>query len=83
MTAGMNKVLTLALIIGMLMAGTIFFQGAVSATDENIDMSGSDYEGVHNTSTIVSIQSLSMMNIIMLIVAVMGVVVAIKAFSNV
>lgn len=83
MTAGMNKVLTLALIVGMLMAGTIFFQGAVSATDENIDMSGSDYEGVHNTSTIISIQSLSMMNVIMLIVGVMAVIVAVKAFGNI
>lgn len=83
MTAGMNKVLTLALIIGILMAGTIFFQGAVSATDNGIDLSGSDYEGVHNTSTTISIQSISMMNIIMMLVAIMSIIVAVKAFSGV
>lgn len=80
---GLNKVLSMALIVGILMTGTIFFQGAVSATDENIDMSGSDYEGVHNTSTIISIQSISMMNIIMMLVAIMSIIVAVKYFGNV
>lgn len=83
MSKAMNKVLSLALIIGMVMAGIIFFSGAMAATDENIDMKGSDYEGTYNTTTTVAIQSISMMNVVLMIVGVMAVVIAVKAFSGI
>lgn len=82
MSKAMNKVLTMGLIIGLVMAGIIFFSGAMAATDENIDMSGSDYEGTYNTTTIIAIQSISMMNVVLLIVGVMAVVIGIKTFGN-
>jgi len=77
-----NKVLSLALIIGMIMAGIIFFSGAMATTDENVDMSGSDYEGTYNTTTTIAIQSISMMNVVLLIVGVMAVLIAVKAFGD-
>lgn len=82
MSKATNKVLSLALIIGMVMVGIIFFSGAMAVTDENIEMGGSDYEGTYNTTTTVAIQSISMMNVVLLIVGIMAVVVAIKAFGN-
>lgn len=81
--SGLNKVLSMALICGILMAGVIFFQGALSATDEGIDMSGSAYEDTYESTTIIAIQSISMMNVILLIVGIMAVVVAVKAFADV
>lgn len=83
MSKEMNKVLSLALIIGIVMSGIIFFSGAMAATDENIGMEGSDYEGTYNTTTIISIQSISMMNVVLMIVGVMAVVIAVKAFSGI
>lgn len=83
MSKSLNKVLSLALIIGMVMAGIIFFSGAMAATDNGIDMSGSDYEGTYNTTTIISIQSISMMNIVLLVIGCMAVIIAIKGFTNV
>lgn len=81
--SGVNKVLTLSLIIGMVFAGIVFFQGAVVSTDDNIDMSGSEYQDTHNTTTIIAIQSMSMMNIVLLILAIMTVVIAAKTFGNI
>lgn len=83
MSKEINKVLSLALIIGMVMSGIIFFSGAMAATDENIEMEGSDYEGTYNTTTTVAIQSISMMNVVLMIIGVMAVVIAVKAFSNI
>jgi len=80
---GLNKVLSMALICGFLMAGVIFFQGAMSATDEGIDMTGSAYEDVYDTSTVISIQSISIINVIMLIVAIMAIIMAVKTFADV
>ena len=79
----MNQVVSLAIVVGCLMAGVIFFQGAMSATDEGIDMTGSAYEDTYDTTTTLAIQSISMINIIMLLVAVIAVVVAAKGFSNI
>ena len=82
MSRSLNKVLSMALVIGLVMAGIIFFSGAMAATDENIDMSGSEYEGTYNTTTIISIQSISMMNVVLLIIGIMAVIVAVKGFSS-
>lgn len=78
-----NKVLRIIVVLGILMAGLTFFMGAMSATDENVDMSGSDYEGCYNTTKIISIQSMSMLNVVMLIVAVAGILVAVKFMGKV
>lgn len=82
MSKSMNKVLSMILMVGMIMAGVIFFQGSVSATDSGIDMSGSSYEDTYNTTTTLSIQSISMINIIMFILAVMAIIVAVKGFAE-
>ena len=81
--SGLNKVLSLAIVIGCIFSGIVFFQGAISATDEGIDMSGSAYEDTYDTTTTIAIQSITMMNVVLLILAIMAVVVAIKAFSTV
>jgi hypothetical protein len=78
-----NKVLRIIVVLGILMAGLTFFMGAMSATDENINMSGSDYESAYNITKTISIQSMSILNVVMLIVAVAGIIIAVKFMGKV
>ena len=78
----MNQIITLAIIAGCLMAGVIFFQGALSVTDESIDMTGSAYEDTYDTTTTLAIQSISMINIVMLLVAIFAVIIAAKSLGG-
>lgn len=79
----MNQVVSLAIIVGCLMGGVIFFQGAMSATDEGIDMTGSAYEDSYDATTTLAIQSINMIHIVMLIVAIFAIVVAVKGFGSI
>ena len=76
MSAG--KVLGVIIILGILMFGMIFFMGAIAVTDANVDVTGTDYEGTYNTSKTISIQSMGMLNVIMLIIVAAGIVFAVK-----
>lgn len=76
MTVG--KVLRIVVVLGILMAGLTFFHGAMSATDGNVDMSGSDYEGSYNTTKIISIQSMGMLNVVMMIVAIVAIIISVQ-----
>jgi len=79
----LNNVLRIIVVLGVLMAGITFFMAAMATTDENVDMSGSDYEGCYNTTKTISIQSMSMLNVVMLLVAVAGIIIAVNFFSKV
>lgn len=81
MSAG--KVLKIAVILGILIAGITFMIGALGATSENVDMSGSDYEGVYDSTTTISIQSISMMYVVMLILAVSIVIIGVKSLAGI
>ena len=78
-----GKVLRIVVVLGILMSGITFFMGAMSATDENVDMSGSDFEDTYNTTKTISIQSMSMMNIVMLLVIFAAIIIAVKFFGKV
>ena len=78
-----GKVLKIVVVLGILMAGITLFMGAMAVTDENVDMSGSDYEGTYNTSKTISIQSMSMLNVVMMIVAIAAIVIAVMMFSKI
>jgi len=78
-----NKVLRIVVVLGILMAGITFFMAAMATTDDNVDMSGSDYEGTYNTTKTISIQSMSMLNIVMMLVAVAGIIIAVKFMGKV
>jgi len=79
----LNKVLKIAIILGILMAGVTFFMGAMAVTDANVDMSNSSYEGTYNTTKTISIQSMTAMNVVMMLVAIAGIIMAVKYFSKV
>jgi len=78
-----NKVLRIVVVLGVLMAGITWFMAAMATTDDNVDMSGSDYEGTYNTTKTISIQSMSMLNVVMLLVAVAGIIIAVKFMGKV
>ena len=79
----LNKVLKIAIVLGILMAGVTFFMGAMAVTDANVDMSNSSYEGTYNTTKTISIQSMTAMNVVMMLVAIAGIIMAVKYFSKV
>lgn len=78
-----DKVLRIAVVLGILMAGITFFSASMAVTDENVDLSGSEYEGTYNTTKIISIQSMGVMNIVLLLVAFAGIIIALKSFGKI
>lgn len=76
MTVG--KVLRIVVVLGILMAGITFFMAAMAVTDDNVDMSGSSYEGSYNTTKIISIQSMGMLNVVMMIVAIVAIIISVQ-----
>ena len=78
-----GKVLQIAVVLGILMAGMTFMMGAMSVTDENVDMTGSEMEPTYNVTKTISIQSMSMLNVTMMIVAVAGILIAVLFFGKV
>ena len=79
----LNKVLRIAVVLGILMAGITFFSASMAVTDENVDLSGSQYEWTYNTTKTISIQSMSMLNIVMMLVAIGGIIIAVKFMGKV
>lgn len=78
-----TKVLRIVVVLGILMSGITFFMGAMSATDEYVDMSGSDFEDTYETTKTISIQSMSMMNIVMLLVIFAAIIISVKFLGTV
>ena len=78
-----GKVLRVVVVLGIMMAGITFIVGAMSATDENVNMSGSDFEDTYNTTKTISIQAMSMMNIVMLLVIFAAIIIAVKFMGKV
>ena len=75
-----GKVLGSIIILAIIMFGITFGIAALSVTDENVDMIGSDYEGTYNTSKVISIQSMSMLNVVMYIIIAAAIIIAVKTF---
>lgn len=75
-----GKVLGIVVILGILMAGITFFVGAMAVTDANVNVSGTDMEPVYNTTKTISIQSMEMLNVVMLLIVVAAIIFAVKTF---
>lgn len=78
-----NKVVKIAVVLGILMAGVTFMMAALAVTDDNVDMTDTAYEDTYNITKTISIQSMSIMNVIMLIVAIAGIIIAVKFMGKV
>ena len=75
-----GKVLGIIIVLAIIMFGVTFGIAALSVTDANTDMSGSDYEGTYNVSKTISIQSMSMLNVVMFIIIAAAIIIAVKTF---
>ena len=75
-----GKVLGIIVVLAIIMFGVTFGIAALSVTDANTDMSGSDYEGTYNVSKTISIQSMSMLNVVMYIIIAAAIIIAVKTF---
>ena len=78
MSAG--KVLGIIIVLFIIMSGVIFFMGAMSVTDANVDMTNSSYQNSYNTTKVISIQSISMLNVVMFIIIAAAIIIAVKTF---
>ena len=79
MSAG--KVLGIIIVLAILVFGITFTIAALSVTDENVVID-SEYEGVYNSTKTISIQSISMLNVVMIIVAVAGIMIAVMMLGK-
>ena len=78
MSAG--KVLGIIIVLAIIVFGITFTIAALSVTDEGTDMVDSDYQDVYNSTKTISIQSISMMNVVMYIIIAAAIIIAVKTF---
>lgn len=72
----MKKLLEVAAIGAMLILGTTFLIYIMAATDDGVDLTGTDYEDQYDSSTDLALLTISMMKIIAPILGVVALVVA-------
>ena len=78
MSAG--KVLGIIIVLAILVFGITFTIGALSVTDANVDMSDSSYNSTYQVTKTISIQSISMLNVVMYIIIAAAIIIAVKTF---
>lgn len=72
----MKGLLGVAAVAAILILGTTFLIYMLAATDEGVDLEGSEYEDQHNSSTALAITTLSMMKFIAPILGVIALIIA-------
>lgn len=73
----LNSVLSVLMAAAVVLVGSMFLIYTMAATDEGVDLSGSEYEAQHNSTTDLAILTMTITQFIPMILGVVGLILAV------
>lgn len=73
----LNSVLSVLIASAIVLVGTMFLVYTMAATDEGVDLSGTEYEAQHNSTTDLAILTITITQFIPMVLGVIGLILAV------